>query len=274
MAGRLFLVATPLGDPDDITVRALRVLAAVGTIAAEDTRVTGALLAHHGISARLLSYHDHNEDRRVAGLIQQLLTGGDVALVSDAGTPLINDPGYRLVDAAVRQGIEVIVVPGACAVIAALVGSGLPVDRFVFGGFVPRENGERNATLDALGHLGGTMIFYESPVRLPSTLDALAERWPARRVVVARNLTKAWEQWIRGTATEVRAILGDESRGEVVLLIGPGDKDADWNAADALINRLLAKGERAKDVRDAVSDATGLPKREIYQRILSRPRES
>ncbi len=268
MAGKLYVVASPLGDPDDITLRALRVLRSVAMIAAEDTRVTAALLAHHGMTARLISYHDHNEDRRVAGLVERMLAGDDVALVSDAGTPLINDPGYRLVQACVGEGIDVVVIPGACAVIAGLVGSGLPVDRFVFAGFFPREDADRAAVFDTFGHLGATLIFYESPLRLAGTLEAVAARWPARNVVVARNLTKRWEQWIRGTAEEARITLGDETRGEVVLLIAPGEKKSEWAAAEELIGTLTKAGGTSKDIRDAVAAATGLPKREIYQRIL------
>ena len=263
----LYVVPTPLGDPDDITVRALRVLQSVQVVLAEDTRTTAALFAHHGIRAPLQAFHDHNEDARTASLIERLRKGDEIALVSDAGTPLVSDPGWPLVRAAIDAEIELHILPGACAAITALVGSGLPSHRFTFAGFVPRAPNDRKRLWDALPE--GTTILYESPLRLGETLDELARRWPARAIVVARNLTKKWEQWLRGTAAEVRAALGDEERGEVVLMIGPGDGVIDVDAT-ALIDRLLDAGESPRAIRDEVVDATGLPRREAYQRVLER----
>lgn len=267
--GTLHVVAVPIGHPDDITVRALRVLAEVPLVAAEDTRTTQALLAHHGLRARLVSLHDHNEEQRVDELLAHLREA-DLALVSEAGTPLVNDPGYRLVRACVAEGIPVAVLPGPCAAIAALVGSGLPPDRFHYLGFVPPRDAAADAALADAAALPGTLVFYESPRRLPATLERLARRWPDRRVVVARNLTKAHEQWLRGTAAEVREALGAEDRGEVVLLVeGARPEATDDAAVDARIAALLAEGHDARRVRDVVAAETGRPRREVYARVLA-----
>ncbi len=270
-AGALHVVPGPIGNPEDITLRALRVLREVDVVAAEDTRVAAELLRAHGISARLVSYHDHNELDRTPALIERIQQGEHVALLSDAGTPLINDPGYRLVTGCIAAGLTVDVLPGACAVIAALSGAGLPVDRFYFGGFLPRDDGPRRATLSELAGLRATLVFYESPLRLPTTLETLAALWPARPVVVARNLTKTWEQWLRGSAAEVRAALADETRGEVVLLIGgaTGGTLVEPAAIEAEIARLLADGLGAREISEQLADATGLPRRTVYQRVLA-----
>ena len=269
----LYVVPTPLGDPEDLTLRALRVLREVRLIAAEDTRVTRELLRAHGVDPpRMLSCHDHNEAERAAEIAAAALEG-PVALVSDAGTPLVNDPGWRVLAACRDAGVDIVVLPGPSAPITALVGSGLPVDRWSFGGFLPRDAGPRDAELARAGEASGTSIYFESPLRLADTLDAVARKLPTRRVCVARNLTKPFEQWIRGTAEECRAILGDETRGEVVLLIGPGDAPpTDAAIVDAAIDRLLAAGTPTKEARDAVAEAFGLPKREAYQRVLARSR--
>jgi 16S rRNA (cytidine1402-2'-O)-methyltransferase len=269
--GRLSVVPTPLGDPDDLSLRALRVLREADVVAAEDTRVAGALLAHHGISRPMVSCHDHNEDSRAADLVARVQAGARVALVSDAGTPLVSDPGYRVLQAALAADVPLEILPGPCAAVTALVGAGLPVDRFLFVGFLPRDAGPREALLDELSGLSATLVAYESPLRLADTLGALAARWPTRRVCVARNLTKAHEQWIRGTPAEAAAILGDETRGEVVLLVGPPaaaspDAPADLDAA---IDALLAQGKSPREVREAL-DGGDLPRRELYQRVLSR----
>lgn len=271
MPGTLRLVATPIGNPEDITLRALRVLREAAVVAAEDTRVARALLRHHGIERPLLSYHDHNEVERVPDLVARLVAGEDVALLSDAGTPLVNDPGYRLVRACIDAGVPLDVVPGPCAAVAALVGSGLAVDRFCYGGFLPRDEGARRAALAELAEVPATLVFYESPLRLAETLETLAALWPDRPVVAARNLTKQHEQWLRGTAAEVREALGDETRGEVVLLVGRGaPRRADDAEVDALIDALLAEGKAPRDVRDRVAEQLGLPRRDAYARVLAR----
>lgn len=271
MPGTLHLVATPIGDPDDITLRALRVLREADVVAAEDTRVTRALLRHHGIDRPLLSYHDHNEAGRAAELVERLQAGARVALVSDAGTPLVNDPGWHIVRACIDADVPIDVVPGPCAAVAALAGGGLPVDRFCYAGFLPRDESGRRAALAELAEVPATLVFYESPLRLAETLGTLAEVWPERPVVVARNLTKEHEQWLRGTAAAVRAELGDETRGEVVLLVGRGaPRQASDADVDALIDQLLAEGRTPREVRDRVAEQLGLPRRDVYARVLGR----
>ena len=269
MSGRLSLVAVPLGNADDITIRALRTLSSAAIVAAEDTRTTGTLLAHHRVTARLISFHDHNEAERVPELLAHLIAGEPVAVVSEAGTPLVNDPGFRLVRAAVEAGIVVEVLPGPCAAVAALVGSALPVDRWMYAGFFPRSSGDRARMADELGGVATTLVFYESPVRLPDTLDWLAATWPDRAICVARNMTKPYEQWIRGTPAEARAVLGDETRGEVVVVIGPPVERPLSEDPAALIERLLARGMDARATRDAVAEAAGISKKEAYRLVLS-----
>ncbi len=272
MNGRLSIVATPIGDPDDISKRALRCLAAADLIAAEDTRVARDRLRDWGIEGKkLLSYWDQNEQSRVPELIEQLQEGKNIALISDAGTPLISDPGFRIVQACVAAGLTIEVIPGPCAAVAALAGSGLPTDRFYFGGFLPREAGPRRRSLEDLASLRATLIFYESPLRLAESLATIAELWPSRRVVAARNLTGPWEQWLHGTAEQVRSELGEERRGEVTLLIeSSAEVTINADSLDAQIDQLLGKGHPLKEVRDLIASATGLPKRDIYQRILAR----
>ncbi|MSQ03023.1 MAG: 16S rRNA (cytidine(1402)-2'-O)-methyltransferase [Myxococcales bacterium] len=268
MSGRLSLVAVPIGNAEDITLRALRVLREADAVACEDTRTTAALLAHHGQTARLFSFHDHNEVERLPQVLARLAAGQHLALCSEAGTPLVNDPGFRLVRACVEAGIPIDVIPGANAPLVALVGSGLPTDRFLHAGFFPRDAGGRAALYDELRGLAATLVFLESPVRLPATLDWLAETWDDRPVCVARNLTRIHEQWLRGTAAEVRIALGDERRGEVVLLLGPPLKRPLADDVDALARRLLAQQMDARAVRDALAEATGLSKREAYRKVL------
>ncbi len=268
MSGRLSVVAVPIGNAEDITLRALRVLREADAVACEDTRTTAALLAHHGQTARLFSFHDHNEGDRLPEVLARLVSGQHLALCSEAGTPLVNDPGFRLVRACVEAGIPIDVLPGASAPLAALVGSGLPVDRVLYAGFFPRDAGGRAALIDELRGLRATLVFLESPVRLPATLDWLATSWNDRPVCVARNLTRIHEQWLRGTATEVRATLGDETRGEVVLLLGPPPERPLADDPDALARQLLAQGMDARAVRDALAEATGLSKRDAYRKVL------
>lgn len=269
MKGQLSLVAVPIGNADDITIRALRVLASAHIVAAEDTRTTRALLDHHGVTARLISFHDHNEGERVPELIARIENGEHVAVVSEAGTPLVNDPGFRLVREAIARDFDVDVLPGACAAVSAVVGSGLPVDRWTYAGFFPRQAGDRTRLADEFAGLNSTLVFYESPVRLSETLGWLAENWPDRSICVARNLTKSFQQWLRGSAAQVQAELGDETRGEVVLLIGPPPERP--LAADpvALIAQLLARGMDARSVRDAVAEAAGLSKKDAYRLVLN-----
>lgn len=268
LSGRLSVVAVPIGNAEDLSLRALRVLREADLVLSEDTRTTSALLAHHGQTARLLSLHDHNEADRLPEVLDRLRGGAHLALVSEAGTPLVNDPGYRVVRACVEAGLTVEVVPGASAPLTALVGSGLPVDRFFFGGFFPRDAGGRAALHDELGGLRATLVFLESPQRLAGTLEWLAASWNDRAVCAARNLTRVHEQWLRGDAAAVRAALGDEVRGEVVLLLGPPPERPLAADPDALARTLLERGMDARAARDALAEATGLSRRDAYRKIL------
>ena len=266
-AGRLLLIPTPLGNVEDITLRALRALREVDELYAEDTRVTADLLRRLGVERATRSCHDHNEDARATEILGHLSHGRTVGLVSDAGTPLISDPGYRVVSRARHAGYPVDVLPGACAVVVALAGSGLPTDKFSFGGFLPASESELRGRLAELAAFDGTLVFYESPRRLSATLTVVEQVWPSRDVVVARNLTKEHEQWLSGTASRVREQLGEETRGEVVLLIGRGTAvDVD---PDARILVLLAEGMETRRIRDVVAAETGLQRREVYARVLA-----
>ena len=220
--GTLYLVATPVGNLEDITLRALRVLRDCDVVAAEDTRHTGHLLHHFGLHKPLVSYHRFNEARRSDEIIERLRSGQTVALVTDAGSPGISDPGQRVVSAVVATGGRVEAVPGACALVAALTAGGLPTDEFHFAGFLPVKSGQRARRLGELLALPGTLCVYESPHRIEKLARELAEAAPARRVVLARELTKKFEEWIRGTAVEVAAEIARRPRkGEFVVLVGP-----------------------------------------------------
>jgi 16S rRNA (cytidine1402-2'-O)-methyltransferase len=220
MAGMLYLVATPIGNLEDITLRALRILQEVDLIATEDTRRTRTLLDHYQIDTPLTSLYDHNEVQKAPSLIRRLQEGASIALVSEAGTPLISDPGYRLVQLAIGHEIMVIPIPGPSAVVAALIVAGLPTDRFVFEGFLPKKPGKRRRRLEVLGDEPRTLIFYESPRRVYDLLSEMQALWGDRRVVVVRELTKKFEEILRGRLTEVQAQLLERPRlGEVTLVV-------------------------------------------------------
>ena len=225
----LYVVATPIGNLEDITLRALRILKQADIIACEDTRQTQKLLNHYGISTPTASYHEHNELTRAAELVKQAEEGRAIALVSDAGMPAISDPGYRLVSLAIRHGIPVIPIPGASAFVAALAASGLPTDSFRFSGFLPAKSGQRREVLEEIRDSPRTQIFYEAPHRLAEALHDIVEVLGAERpVVIAREVTKLHEEFIRGRAEEVLARIGKaEVRGEVTLLIGKAEKSAE-----------------------------------------------
>jgi len=227
-AGILYLVATPIGNLEDITQRALRTLGDVQAVAAEDTRRTRRLLDHFGVSVPVLSLFEHNERRRVPALVERLIAGESLAVVTDAGSPGVADPGYRLVRAAIDAGIQVQSVPGASAVIAALQVSGLPTDAFTFVGFLPVKPGARRRRLEALASRRETIVAFETPHRIEATLDDLEAVWGARPIVLARELTKTFEQVLRGSAAEVRERLTtDKRRGEMVLVLsGVGRRGA------------------------------------------------
>jgi 16S rRNA (cytidine1402-2'-O)-methyltransferase len=222
--GTLYLVATPIGNLEDITLRALRVLKECDVVAAEDTRHSGQLLKHFGISKPLLSYFQFNEARRSEEIIERLRRGEKVALVTDAGSPGISDPGERVVQAALAAGLRVESVPGACALVAALTASGLPTDEFHFIGFLPHKSGQRRNQLAALQSFAGTLALYESPYRVAKLLGELQEVFPDRQVVLARELTKKFEEYLRGTPTELLALIQKRSlKGEFVVLVAGKD---------------------------------------------------
>ncbi len=274
----LWLVATPIGNLDDVSGRALAVLASVDRIACEDTRHTGRLLARYGIAGRLVSYHEHNAARVRPGLIRTLAGGGSVALVADAGTPLISDPGYRLVRAALDAGLRVTGCPGPSAPLLALILSGLPTDRFYVGGFLPPRQGPRRRALAALRLLDATLVFLESPRRLAGALSDMAATLGPRPAAVARELTKRHEEVRRGTLDRLAGHYASAGapRGEVVVVVD-GARGGDAQPAlsdaeiDARLDTLLAAGS-VRDAAAALSAETGLPRRELYARALARAR--
>ena len=221
-AGTLYLVATPIGNLEDITLRALRVLRECDVVAAEDTRRSGQLLKHFGISKPLLSYFQFNEAKRSEEIIERLRRGAKVALVTDAGSPGISDPGERVVRAAIGAGLRVEAVAGPCALVAALTASGLPTEEFHFVGFLPHKSGQRRNQLEALRAVAGTLVFYESPYRIEKLLGELNEVYPAREVVLARELSKKFEEFLRGKPAELLEVAQKRSlKGEFVVLVGP-----------------------------------------------------
>jgi len=276
LAPGLYVVATPIGNLEDITLRALRVLRAVDVIACEDTRQTQKLLAHYGIAARMVSYHEHNEAARAAELIEQLAAGARIALVSDAGTPAISDPGYRIVRLAIARGVPVFTIPGAAAAMAALGASGLATDAFTFGGFLPAKSGARRAALERLRGSEQTAIFYEAPHRIVGALeDVVAALGAERPVVVARELTKVHEEFLRGTARQVLAELRqrDSVKGEIVLLIGKAETRTQPTQPSATdLRKRLAQlmREESLDEKAALkrlAKETGIGKSELYREL-------
>ena len=269
--GVLYVVATPIGNLGDLSDRARETLGAVDLVVAEDTRRTGRLLHAIGVRATLRSFFDGNERARTPAIVRELLDGRSVALVSDGGMPLVSDPGYRLVAACVEAGVEVRVVPGPSAVLAALVVSGLPTDRFSFEGFLPRAAGERRARLAAVAHDPRTLVFFESPRRVPGMLRDLVTTVGDRRVALCRELTKLHEEVRRGSATEVLAsVESDPVRGEVVVVV-EGDRDGapvDMAAAVASARALVADGARKRDASHAVADRLGISANEVYRALL------
>lgn len=272
--GTLYVVATPIGNMDDITLRALKVLQAVDRIAAEDTRRTGRLLAHHGLQTRLVSYHEHNERQRTAELLERLARGESIALVSDAGTPAISDPGYVLVHEAVQQGIPVSPIPGPSAVISALSAAGLPTDAFLFLGFPPRKSGRRQRELQSLAAESRTLIWYESPRRIARFVEEVHEIFGERFAVIGREMTKRYEEFLRGSLAELaRALKGREDiKGEITFLVSGCDRahsDSALQIHDAIC-RGLQEGHKGHSVLAREIAATyGLSRREAYDMILS-----
>ncbi len=264
----LYIVATPIGNLEDITLRALRVLKEADLIACEDTRQTRKLLDHFGISKPVTSYHDHNETARTEELIRRLEQGENIALVSDAGTPLISDPGYRLVTAAIAAGITVVPIPGPSAVMGALAAAGLGTDSFRFCGFLPPKTSQRQKIFEEWKRETCTLVFYEAPHRILETLEDIAAVMHDRPVVIARELTKLHEEFLRGTASELHATLSARPsvKGEITLLIGKADHvEQDDTPIEDAIRALESSGVPRMDAIKQVAKARGLSKREVYK---------
>ncbi len=278
MPAGLTLVATPIGNLGDLSPRALAALRDADAVLCEDTRVTGGMLARHGVSATLLPLHEHNEDDQTPRVLERLRAGQRVALVSDAGTPLVSDPGYRLVRAAIAAGLPVGAIPGPNAAVMALTLSGLPPDRFLFLGFLPAKAGPRAAELGRLraverAGLSATMVFYESPHRLAESLAAMAAAFgDDRPAALSRELTKRFEETRRGTLRELAAHYATaEARGEICLVVGPAPAEAAADAAaglDAALRSALAAGLSVRDAAATAAEATGLPRKQVYARAL------
>ena len=288
----LYICPTPIGNLKDVTLRVLEVLRQVELVACEDTRRTRILLDHYGIAPRVISFHDHNEDQRLAALLPLLRQGKDVAVVSDAGMPGLSDPGFTLIRACVAEDIPVTVLPGPSSISTALVVSGLPADRFAFVGFLARGKTKMIAQMGAFEGTGAALVAFESPRRLRKSLEMICERWPARRLAVCRELTKLHEEVIRGTAAEVLERLSDPVRGEIVLCLEPSGGQAavtprsssaeesapaaslglspaamEAKAREAL-SRLLGMGVGTKAAAGIVAELTGLPARRAYALAL------
>jgi len=268
VSGRLVVCPTPIGNLEDVTLRVLAALRDADVIAAEDTRHTRGLLDRYGVSAPLVSYHEHNEEARAAELVERMLSGAVVALVSDAGMPLISDPGYVLVRACVGAGLAVEVLPGPSAAISALVASALPSDRWRFVGFLPRKKGDLSAVLS---EPGGTLVAFESPKRVPATLAVLASLDPDREVAVCRELTKIHEEVVRGTASELAARYADAApKGEVVLVVAPTPpRSAGEPGDDAVeaVRRLVAAGAKRRVAATVVAELTGGSANALYRAV-------
>ena len=281
MAGTLYIVSTPIGNLDDITHRALRTLREVDAIACEDTRHTRKLLNHFAINAATISYHEHNERERAEELCAMLAAGKNIALVSDAGTPIVSDPGFRVVNLAIEKGFSVVPIPGATAFVAALSASGLPSDQFLFAGFLPARSSGRRAKLEALRSIDTTLIFYEAPHRIAATLRAAADILGNRQAVVARELTKLHEQFARGRLNDLAENFSDrnQARGEIVLLIAAGQSENDIDRGSKTVSTSHALAERVRtlereglDEKSALKKAArelGLKRDEAYRLMLT-----
>jgi len=269
-AGTLFVVATPLGNLEDLTLRAIRVLRTVSLVACEDTRRTRRLLESQGITTPATSYFEHNERWKGARILEALRAGRDIALVSDAGTPGISDPGYRLVRDARAEGLPVVPVPGPSAAVAALSVSGLPTDRFLFMGFLPPKPRARRRELEPLRDRRETLVFYESPVRVVDCLEDLADVLGDREAFLCREATKLHEEYLRGRLSQLRALLAKrvEVRGEIVLVVSgaaeAGPKTVPREEIPALFRRLVAEGLTRREAVKETARHAGLPAREVY----------
>ncbi|HEY2846283.1 MAG TPA: 16S rRNA (cytidine(1402)-2'-O)-methyltransferase [Pyrinomonadaceae bacterium] len=281
MNGTLYLVATPIGNLKDITLRALEILREVDLIACEDTRHTQKLLNHFEIKTKTISYHEHNETARGAQLIERIRNGASIAIVSDAGTPTIADPGFRIVELASEAGIEVISIPGPVAFINAVAASGLPTDSIYFGGFLPSKKSERRKRLEECIDIPATLTFYEAPHRLAKSLADCADVLGDRRAAVARELTKLHEEVVRGTLSRLATRYADTSvKGEIVLIIERGHNDrgdaftgssATEKSLEQRFNDLQQQGLDQKTALKTAAKEFGLSKSEAYRRLLQKP---
>lgn len=273
-AGKLYIVATPIGNLEDITLRAIKILREVGLIAAEDTRHTRQLLNAFEIRTPLTSLHEHNEEQKSRSLILKMMEGLSVAYVSDAGTPGLSDPGFHLIRAAIAQDIPVVPIPGVSAVVAAISASGLPMNHFLFQGFLPVKAARRRQQLAELAGEKGTLVFYESPNRLLSALRDVHDLMGNRDVVICRELTKVYESFIRGSVkTVIETLEGQRIKGEVTLLIsGCPERKPDWSDA-ALLQRFKAlqqhQGLSRRDCAERIAAETGVPRSRIYKLTIT-----
>jgi 16S rRNA (cytidine1402-2'-O)-methyltransferase len=275
MAGTLYVVSTPIGNLEDITHRAVRVLSEVDVIACEDTRHTRKLLNHYGVKTKTVSYHEHNERERAAQLLESLESGSDIAIVSDAGTPGICDPGFRIVRLALENGVPVVPVPGPTALISALVASGLPSDEFFFGGFLPARSSQRRTRLLELASIPATLVFYEAPHRIAESLRDAREILGEREAVVARELTKLHEEILRGRLSELaqRFSTGEEgARGEMVLMIDReviegATPESDSSEISSVVAALEAEGVDARSALKKAAKKLGISRDEAYRRL-------
>jgi 16S rRNA (cytidine1402-2'-O)-methyltransferase len=271
MAGLLYVVATPIGNLEDITLRAVRILKEVDLIAAEDTRHTQILLNHYDIHTPLTSYHEHNERTKSQPLVERLVRGENVALLCDAGTPAISDPGYRLVIEATRAGVRIVPLPGASALAAVLSACGLPTDRFVFEGFLPAKKQERKNKLQALRNESRTLVFYEAPHRLMESLQDLQQTLGDREIVVAREVSKVHEEFLRGTLSKIiTQLTGHTVKGEITLVVHGSTNESGFSEKElgAEIQQLAEGGMGIKAISEFLSDRYHLSKRKIYQMAL------
>nr|WP_028315233.1 16S rRNA (cytidine(1402)-2'-O)-methyltransferase [Desulfatibacillum aliphaticivorans] len=272
-SGKLYIVSTPIGNLEDITYRAIRTLGEVDIIAAEDTRQTLKLLNHYNIKKKLVACHEHNEQEAAKGLIDQMQQGQNVALVSDGGAPLVSDPGFRLVSMAVEQGLEAVPIPGACAAIAGLCGAGLPTDRFMFCGFLPKKKGKLREALESVKDVQATLIFYESPKRVLKVIEGMTEVLGDRKAVLAREITKIHEEFLRGALSEIAKELNSREgvKGECTLIVGGSeDQTPDFGSLENVIKAEVAKGElSASKLSAKLAKQFGIEKKKVYAMVLA-----
>lgn len=269
MTGHLYVCATPIGNLEDVSHRLLRVLQEVDLIAAEDTRRTRKLLTAHGIRAQMTAYHQGNEHKQTSYLVQKIRQGTRLALVSDGGMPGISDPGYMLVQACIKEGLPMEVIPGPSAVLSALVLSGLPTARFAFEGFLPKPQGEKHTRLRSLAGEERTLVFFEAPGRVRPTLEAMLEVLGDRRLAMARELTKVHEQVVRGSISEVLTVLEAELKGEVVLVLeGAATSAASLSDAILMAQQLVEEGMTKSRAAARAASSSGVPRRSVYEALL------